>query len=242
MNERTPMFNVPPVVLAALAVLVCIHAARSLLSDDMENWFVLAMAFIPARYDGYAEALPGGPAASVTSFFSHALVHGSAAHLMLNSAWLLAFGGAVAHRVGALRFLAFALVCVAASAATFMAANWGLLAPMVGASGAVAGLMAGTFRFLFPALDQGGLHLLRTAPRAVRLMGLAEVWRDRRMLALTLVWVGINALAAAGLGAPGAGGAIAWEAHIGGYFAGLLTFGLFEFPKGADAGARDRFH
>lgn len=242
MNERSPMFNVPPVVLATLAILVSIHAARSLLSEELDNWFVLAMAFIPARYDGYAEALPGGQVASATSFFSHALVHGHMAHLMLNSAWLLAFGGAVAHRIGALRFLAFALLCAAAGATTFLALNWGLLAPMVGASGAVAGLMAGTFRFLFPALDRGGLHLLRTNPRSVRLMGLAEVWIDRRMVAVTLVWVGINALAAVGLGAPGAGGAIAWEAHIGGYFAGLLTFGLFELRKGAGAAARDDVH
>ncbi len=239
MNERTPIFNVPSIVIAALAVLVCVHGVRSVLPEDLETWFVLALAFIPARYDGYAEALPGGLVSAATSFVSHLLVHAHVAHLMLNAAWLLAFGGAIALRVGGFRFVLFAFLCGAAGAAAFLALNWGLLAPMIGASGAVAGLMAGTFRFLFSAIDQGDMQLLRMSPRSVRLMRLTETLRDRRVLAVTGVWLGINLLAAAGVGIIEAGTAIAWEAHVGGYFAGLLLFGLFERASEADVAAPD---
>lgn len=236
MSEHEPIFNVPSAVLAALAVLAVIHVGRLALPEEMDAWFVLAMAFIPARYNGYAEALPGGSIATVTSFFSHALIHGNAAHLLLNSAWLLAFGGAVAARIGGWRFIVFSLVCGAAGALTFLVFHWGLLAPVVGASGAVAGLMGGTFRFLFSAIDHGGFALLRTAPRSVRLMPLGEALRDRRILAATAIWIGFNALAGAGLGIMTEGASVAWEAHIGGYFAGLLLFGFFDRGYAAPPG------
>lgn len=242
MHEREPIFNAPRVVLGALAVLVLVHLARLPLPEEWDTRLVLALAFIPARYDGYAAVLPGGSIAGVTSFFSHALVHANAAHLLLNGAWLLAFGGAVATRVGGMRFLGFGCVCAAAGAAAFLFANWGLLAPMIGASGAVAGLMAAAFRLLFSAVDQGGLARLRRDPRSVRLMGLAETIGDRRILAVTAIWIAINALAAIGLSAPDPGGAIAWEAHLGGYFVGLLLYGWFEPAVKTDVAAPDNLH
>lgn len=239
LNGRTPIFNAPPSVTAALAMLAGVHLARQALPEDTDAWAVLALAFIPARYNGYGELLPGGPIAAATSFFSHALVHANAAHLMLNGAWLLVFGAAVAARIGGWRFFLFAFGCAAAGAALFLAANPGLGAPMIGASGAVAGLMGATFRFLFGALDQGGLHLLRTNPRAVRLTPLSEVWRDRRILTVTALWFALNALSAFGVEVSGESGAIAWEAHIGGYAAGFLGLGLFEPRREKNVAAPD---
>lgn len=245
MNERSPIFNVPGGVTAALAVLAGVHIVRQVLPEDIDTWLVLALAFIPARYDlaldgEYAAMLPGGSVAAVASFFTHALLHANAAHLVLNGAWLLVFGGAVAARIGGWRFFALSLLCGAAGAALFLAANWGLVAPMIGASAMVAGLMGATFRFLFGALDQGGLHLLRTNPRAVRLAPLAEAWRDGRVLAVTALWLAVNGLSALGVGLMGEGGAIAWEAHIGGYAAGFLALGLFEPRRGMNVAAPDK--
>ena len=51
--------------------------------------------------------LPGGDVATVTSFVTHTIVHGDWVHLGLNAAWLVAFGGAVANRIGSVRFLLF---------------------------------------------------------------------------------------------------------------------------------------
>ncbi len=55
--------------------------------------------------------LPGGDVAAVTSFLTHAFVHGDWVHLGLNAAWLVAFGGAVANRIGTVRFLLFFAFC-----------------------------------------------------------------------------------------------------------------------------------
>ena len=230
-QEREPIFDVPGAVLGALAVLVIVHVARGFLGEAEDDWLIWALAFVPARYDGYASAIPGGQTAAVTSFVTHMLVHGDVTHLVFNSAWLLAFGGAVARRVGGARFLCVAAVSGIAGALTFLAFNWGLLSPMVGASGGVSGLMGGTMRFFFTGLDAGGFRQLREAPRSIPLMPLGATLTDRRIVIATGIWLAVNAAAMFGLGDFGSGGQIAWEAHIGGYFAGLLTFGWFDLPR-----------
>lgn len=242
MQQREPIFNVPGTVVAVLAVMVGIHAARQLLSTEQDAWVVLCLAFIPARYAGHAADLPGGEVAAVTSFITHMAVHGDLTHLVFNGAWLLAFGGAIALRCGGGRFLAFALTTGVAGALAFLLVNPGLLAPVIGASGAVAGLMGGTMRFLFNALDLGGVAQLRDNARHVPLMTLADCLRDRRMQLSTALFVLFNALALFGLGTGGAQGGIAWEAHIGGYVAGLLSYGFFDRRQAAPPGRPATLH
>jgi membrane associated rhomboid family serine protease len=226
--EREPVFNAPAAVVAAVAVLVAVHLARGLLSEAHDDWFVLAMAFIPARYAGHAAEIPGGAVAGVTSFVTHILVHGSAMHLLINSAWLLAFGAPICKRIGPKRFLAFFVCSGIAGALTFLAFNPGLAAPVVGASGAISGLMGGVLRFMFSALNDGNGWMLRDAPQQIPRMDLAKALRDRRFLIATLSFIGLNFLAAWGFGEALAGAPIAWEAHIGGFLFGVLAFAPFD--------------
>lgn len=227
-----PLFNVPGSVLAVIALLVAIHAVRFFMPADLDNWFVVASAFVPSRYAGDMQLLPGGLVSAVLSPVTYQLVHGNLTHLLFNGLWLLAFGGAIAMRVGTRRFLAFTLFAGIVSAAIYLAFHWGARTPVIGASGAVAGLMGGTMRFLFSALDSGGIWRLREAPRSVALMPLKVALTDKRVLVATAILVGINLLTFAGVDSAGVDAAsIAWEAHIGGYLAGLLTFGFFDGPK-----------
>lgn len=230
MKTEEPIFNVPAPVVWLIALLAAVHVGRSLLlSPDVDTWVVYAGAFIPARYDDtLGVELPGGSVARYTSIVTHMFLHGDFTHLALNSLWLLAFGGAIAQRTGAARFFAFSLLCGVAGAGAFYIFNVGLLAPVIGASGAVSGLMGGTMRFLFPAMEAGGFRQLREDPRSVRLMPLAEALTDRRVQLANLVFVLINLLAMFGLGSAQNSAGIAWEAHLGGYAAGFLLFGLFD--------------
>lgn len=229
MHRREPIFNVPGTVLAVLAVLIVIHAGRQFLSDEDGLMFVLAMAFVPARYAGMAAEFPGGDIAALTSPLTHMLVHADAVHLAINSAWLLAFGSVICKRVGGARFLLFSILGGLAGAALFYALQPDLAAPVIGASGAVAAMMGGVIRFLFPALDRGKGYLLRDDPAAIPLMPLGVSMTDRRVVFTSLVFIAINLLAIVGFGGMGTStGAIAWEAHLGGYFFGLLCFGLFD--------------
>lgn len=240
-SQHEPMFNVAGSVLAVLGAMVAVHLIRLGVSPEFDGWLTEVLAFIPARYgpDGYLIA--GGAVAAVTSFVTHTLVHADWVHLGLNAAWLLAFGGAVANRVGPVRFLALFAFCAAVGAATFLVFNPGLPVPMVGASGAISGLMGATMRFLFTAVDGHGLAALRDDPRSAPLMPLSVALTDKRVVLVTVVFLAANILAVLGLGSVGSGG-IAWEAHIGGYFAGLLTFGFFDAPQTDDSAGTTSLH
>lgn len=228
-SPREPIFNIPPMVLALLAIMLAVMAYRLTLNEEADTAFVLAMALIPARFSGYAAELPGGLIAVYTQFITHMFVHADAMHLAFNGASLLAFAGALEKRVGAIRLLLFFLVCGFAGAITFVAINPGLMAPMIGASGAIAGLMGGVMRFFFSALDQGGgLRRLNEAPRTVPLKPLSAALRDSRLQIVTAAFIVMNLAAMIGFGDMNAKSAIAWEAHIGGYIAGLFLFGLFD--------------
>ena len=242
MKTREPIFNVPGAVVLVLAVMIGVHAARQLMSADTDNWFVGLLAFIPCRYDGCAGQLPGGTTASVTSFLTHLFVHGDIVHLCFNCAGLLAFGGAIAKRIGAARFFSFFAFTGIAGALAFLIFNFGALVPVVGASGAISGLMGGTMRYLFAALDEGGIGELRESPRSIRLMPLKETLGDRRVQFATAAWLIMNVLAVYGVGTGGATGAIAWQAHIGGYLAGLLTFGFFDLANAKEQQSQPTFH
>ena len=129
MDHRQPIFNVPGVVLALLASFVAVHLLRWALPPEESLRLTEMLAFIPAREVGGAADLPGGNIAVFTSFLTHQFVHGDSTHLIINSAWLLAFGTPVARRTDWLRFLLFFLMTGVAGALLYLAValwmnNW----------------------------------------------------------------------------------------------------------------------
>ncbi len=222
MATSQPVFNAPNVVLATIVALAAVHLGREFLDPAQEEWLLLVGAFIPARYAG--QVLPGGDVAKITSFVTHMGLHGDYAHLAVNCGWMLAFGSIVGRRIGTARFLALSVVTGIVGAASFLAFNWGLFAPMVGASGAISGLMGASVRFMFNSLATGGRDGSTVAPR----MSLAEVFRDQRARLMIGSWVAINLLFGLFLDRMFSAGGIAWEAHLGGFAAGLFLFAWFD--------------
>jgi membrane associated rhomboid family serine protease len=228
------MFNVPLVVIATIAVLVLVHGVRMLvLSDEQDLQFLLTFAFIPARYAIHGPVsglLPGGFGADLWTFFTYAFIHADLLHLGVNVAWLLPFGTALARRFGTWRYVVFMLVLAAAGALAHLASNPGAIVPVIGASAAISGAMAAAMRFVF---QRGGpLGLLREgADDAYRIPAapLAATLRDPRFLIFLAAWLGLNLLF--GLGTVSFaedGQQIAWQAHVGGFFAGLFLFSVFD--------------
>ncbi|MGQ0456141.1 MAG: rhomboid family intramembrane serine protease [Hyphomicrobium sp.] len=226
--DREPIFNIPGSVLAVLAAFAGVMGLSSILPADEADRFTLAMAFIPARYADTAYVIPGGELANLTSFFTHVFTHADLTHLLINSAWLLAFGSILSRRIGAIRFFAFLLAGGVAGALAYLALHWGQPVPVVGASGAIAALMGGVMRFLFVALDRRQGYLLREDPAAIPAMSVAAALSDRKIVLSSALFVGVNLLAMIGFGQFGSSSGIAWEAHLGGYAFGLLAFGAFD--------------
>jgi len=224
MGASEPIFNVPRIVLFAAAVMMATQIVWTLLPSEESVQFLLALAFIPARYSGAAAELPGGYLTAVTSFVSYMIVHAGWMHLAVNLLWMAAFGSPVAKRLGDWKFLAFSGLCGMAGALTHLVFHFGEMTPVVGASAAISGQMAAALRFVFGApLRQG------TDPSQVPLVSLSKTLTDRRILAVVGVWVVLNAIFGLGVvSIAGTEGNIAWEAHIGGFLFGLLCFGFFD--------------
>lgn len=235
MNQSSePIFNIPAVIVAGLAVIVGIHAVRSfVLTSEQDLELLLLFAFIPARYDTallLEGALPGGMGAQVWTFVSYALIHADIAHLGMNSLWFVPFGSAVARRFGTLRFVLFFATTSAAGAGAHLIAHADEVFPVIGASAAVSGMMAASMRFAFQ--PHGPIALWQQKDQRayhVPALPLFSALRDPRIFAFLVVWFGLNLLFGLGsLPIVGAGQSVAWEAHIGGFLAGLLLFSLFD--------------
>jgi len=217
-----------------IAVFGIIHAVRELiLSAQQDVEFLWLFAFIPARYTPAVlavDTLPGGLGADVWTFVTYALLHGDLTHLAINVIWLLPFGTAVARRFGSARFLALFAASAAAGAGVHLLTHPGELLPMIGSSAAVSGFMAAAIRFVFQAGGPLGVFRGGEAPiYHVPAVPLREALRDPRILAFLVVWFGLNALFGVGsVGILGVDQPVAWQAHIGGFLAGLLLFPLFD--------------
>jgi len=229
--RREPFFgDVPAPVLWLAAVMVLIHAARLALSEDSDFEVLLWFAFVPERFaaDAAEMGYPGGPVTAAMTFVSYALLHVDWLHVLANTAMLLPLGASVARRVGGVRFLAFCVATAAGGALAHLLSHPGAGVPMIGASGIVSGLLGGLLRFRFgPQGLRPDLAGRAEQPRR----SLLSLARDPQAILLIAGLVVTNLLLVAGADAfAGPDSSIAWQAHAGGFLAGLLGFPLFDRP------------
>ena len=200
---REPVFNAPPAAIALVALIVGAYALQT--RFPLES-VVEAFAFSP-------QALAHG---RWFTLLAALFVHGSWGHALTNAAFALAFATPVARffgerASGVAVFFIFYLLCGALSSLGYAAVHPAEATPLVGASGAVSGLMGAAARLI-----DGRGRVGRIFSSAVIGMGGA--------------WIIVNLLIGA-LGSgftPGAGGAtVAWEAHLAGFLAGVLLIGPF---------------
>ena len=219
---RQPIFRVPAAVLWLIGLLSVLHLARMSRPEAQADALVYEYGLYPLRYSrAFLEsrmANPGTVWERAIPFASYMGLHGNWTHLIINCLFLLAFGPIVARRFGAVLFFLFFLVCGVVAALCYLALNWGSPVPVVGASGAISGLMAAAIRLLpgqAPWVQQS------EAPLAPLL--------SRQILVFTALWVALNLMTAfTGIGMGDEGGLTAWQAHLGGFFAGLLLSMLFD--------------
>ncbi len=230
-SGNPPALNLPGIIVWLSAVMIVIHLVRTfLLPVDWDNLVIYLFAFWPIKYTALSGQSPLELASSLWAGVSYSLLHGNAMHITFNLLWMAIFGSAVARRFGAVRFLVFSAVCSIGGAAAYASTNWGQAAPMVGASAAISGQMAAAIRFVF---ELGGpLGTFRRSDRAAYLVPaqpLADCFRNQQVLVFVAIWFGLNLLfGLQGSPVTGASANIAWQAHIGGFLAGLALFPFFD--------------
>jgi membrane associated rhomboid family serine protease len=207
-TAREPLFNAPWTIVALPAVLIALYAAQSFLMSDAQ---VEGLALTPAALTaGHWQAL-------ITSMF----LHGSWAHVLMNSVAIVAFGPPAARLFGtdpkgAAIFFGFYLVCGVLAGLGFVAVDLGDKLPMVGASGAVSGLLGAAARLIQGRGKVGPLF-------GSTVIGMSAAW------VIVNVVLGVSGLTPGAEGIP-----VAWQAHIAGYAAGLLLIGPFSRLAGRE--------
>jgi membrane associated rhomboid family serine protease len=235
-SHREPIFNVPGIILAIIAVCALVLAGQTYLLTDAgaAKTFIYCLGFVPARYEGAAlppALCPRGTGAEIWTFVTYAFLHGNVTHLAVNTIGFLPFGSAVARRFGTMRCLGFFAATAVGAALMHLATHWGGIKPLVGASGAISGFMAGAIRFAFQ--HGGPLTVIGSGEPAVYNIPappLSSALRDSRVLVFSAAWLGLNLFVGltGGFGIAVDEHDIAWEAHIGGFLAGLLLFPAFD--------------
>jgi membrane associated rhomboid family serine protease len=222
---KEPFFRAPKVVLILIAVLVFVHLALQIAGENWQVWSLYAFSFIPARISG-AMPFPAIQGSQIWSFLTYAFLHANWMHLFFNSLWLLVFGSVVARRLGALKFLILASAAAIMGAVATLLTHWGEAAIVIGASGAVSGLVAAAI----PLMYGSGLRLgdtYRADMSTVTPLRPFEILSNRRAFIFTLIWIAVTLFSGAS-GWTGASfieeGHIAWEAHLGGFIAGFAAF------------------
>jgi membrane associated rhomboid family serine protease len=237
-----PILTLPGALTAYIALIAVIHL-RVLLPPELANWTLDVFGFIPKRYDSTLLDItfPGGSGAKVWTFVTYSLLHANLSHIGFNVLWLLPFGSALARRFGAFRFFVFMAVTAAAGALAHLLTHEHGIAPMIGASASVSGTMAAAIRFAFVkgsflSFSRGGADEAAKVPA----LSLGHALRDTRVLGFLGVWFGVNIIFGVGSIAIGLdGGSVAWQAHIGGFLAGLMLFSLFDPVPRAQPDAAD---
>jgi len=160
------------------------------------------------------------PIPPVLTLFSSMFMHGGLFHLGGNMLYLWIFGNNIEDRLGHMRFIFFYLLCGVAAAYSHTLINPDSMTPMIGASGAVSGIL-GAYVLLFPRANVHTLLFFGFFVTTVRIPALIVIvfWAIIQF---------INGMLSSG---PHGGGGVAWFAHLGGFLTGLAAIKLL-LPRG----------
>ncbi len=179
-----------------------------------DDWFLMQYALIPAELLGGTDLPPTIPIPIWLTLLSAMFLHGSILHVLGNMLYLWIFGDNVEDAMGPVRFLIFYLLCGAVASFAQIAIAPGSSIPTIGASGAIAGVLAAYF-MLYPY---------------AKVLTIIPIFFFLRLVAVPAVfllgfWFVLQVIS--GAGSFGSSGGVAWFAHIGGFVAGLLLVGPF---------------
>ncbi|MDQ2064903.1 rhomboid family intramembrane serine protease [Xinfangfangia sp. CPCC 101601] len=200
-RDHNPSGMQPFVTQLLIAANVLIFLSYQLTLEEWQIYEIFAhWGLIPARI-AYGEGYH--------TLFTHMFLHAGWMHIIGNMLFLWIFGDNLEERMGRLRFLAFYLAGGLAAAALQLIVDWGSMAPMVGASGAVAGVMGG-YLLLFP---RARVDVFLFFIIFFRIQPL-PTW------AVLGFWFGLQIFS--GLSTPTEAASTAYWAHVGGFVAGLV--------------------
>ena len=212
LKDDLPTRSAPAVTVALIAINVLVFLYQASLQIDSggegaAQAFAMEFGLVPCRLTGACH-MAGDLPSPLFTVFSSMFLHGSFFHIAGNMLYLWIFGNNVEDTLGHVRYLLFYLASGVAAAAMQTIVDQHSPVPMIGASGAISGVL-GAYLLLFP-------HA-----KVLTLVIFGFFWRLLSIPALVVLGFWMVVQLVNGLGSLGAGGGVAWFAHIGGFIAGM---------------------
>ncbi|MEQ9642907.1 MAG: rhomboid family intramembrane serine protease [Alphaproteobacteria bacterium] len=214
LHDDTPTRRFPFVTVAIIAACVLVYLWQFVLPAPADARFVYALGFIPAVwFDGRTLPAELAMVPTVATALTSMFLHGGFMHLAGNMLYLWIFGNNVEDAMGHARFVAFYVISGIVAVAAHGLSDPASTTPLVGASGAIAGVL-------------GAYLLLHPKARVLVLIPLGIIFWTMRLPAVVVLvgWFGLQFLQVA----IGGGGNVAWWAHIGGFVAGIAMIPIFK--------------
>jgi membrane associated rhomboid family serine protease len=198
-----------------IVVNIAVFIYELLLGAGARETFVSSFALIPQRLFSQTTA---GTVPVEATLFTSMFMHGGFLHIAGNMLYLWIFGNNVEDSMGRMRFVLFYFLCGFIAAYSHALANASSLVPMIGASGAISGVL-GAYLMLYPRA------------RVLTLVVFGFYVRTAELPAMFVLgfWFVLQFLSA--LVSAGTGEGVAWYAHVGGFVAGMAFIGLFKRKK-----------
>ncbi|MFN8637076.1 MAG: rhomboid family intramembrane serine protease [Chloroflexota bacterium] len=211
-DDPPPRRSFPIVTLTLIAVNVVVFILE--LSVQNADALFRSAGVTPLEFATGRDIPPPAPFDSIyLTLLTSMFLHGGFLHIGSNMLFLWIFGDNVEDMLGHLRYLLFYFVCGLGASAAHIYFNWGSQLPSVGASGAIAGVLAG-YLLLFPRATVRTLLFLGPFITMTRVPAII-------MIGFWFVTQLVSGLAAVGSSAQTSGDGVAYWAHIGGFVVGL---------------------
>jgi membrane associated rhomboid family serine protease len=221
LRDNVPSSRPPLVTWTIIGLCTLLFLYEQLLPERLLAAFVHLYGVVPARFtNGVFAARAGYPEGGYESLVTYMFLHGGWLHFLLNMWVLWIFSDNVEEALGPGRFVLFYLLCGLLAVATHIVFNWNSTMPVLGASGAIAGVMGAYFR-LFPRARVVTLIPILIFPWIVELPAVVFLG----------IWFFVQLLSGvAGSVTEGQAASVAFWAHAGGFVAGLVLVRWFLPP------------
>lgn len=217
LKDNIPSFH-PPYVNYALIASNILAFFLELATGPQLQSFIIAYGFVPGRFIEQLWRLPPDLPLVVAPLVTSVFLHGGWLHLLGNMWFLYVFGDNVEDLLGHGRYLLFFILSGVGANLIYLIFSPSSMVPLVGASGAVAGVMGAYFN-LFP-----GARVLTLVPFFFfPILQELPAYIFLGFWFLMQFFMGISV----GMGAKAGGGGVAWWAHVGGFLVGLLLLQVF---------------
>ena len=217
--DDNPTRIFPMVTWALLAGCIAVFVWQIGLDQRAHAAVIHGLGFIPAVFFGEARLHPDmAMVPAWATLFTSMFLHGGWMHLISNMLYLWVFANNVEAAMGHMRFVVFYLLCGVVAALVHGAPAPGSEIPMIGASGAISGVL-------------GAYLILHPFSRITVVIPLGFILYPARLPAglVLVVWFGLQLISSAGVDPDEPG--VAFLAHIGGFVAGALLIPLFKYRR-----------